>query len=517
MMSGIRLLSFFALSFIASGLGWDSLSLAQHNVISGILYNEDDSNRFMIDPPGEMTTKTLDKLVDDLAGTHVTTYIICCCAKNANYPSEAWSVYGDGFDPNLDNTQPFFGDVDPAGRDGLRRWAHNLQKMTAEGIDTNAYMIERSRKKGISPWISIRMNDAHDAPLKESPLHSRFFMDHPEFRRKTGSVGAWTDVCLDYGRPEVRAHAMALIEEVCSRYDMDGLELDWNRFPLHLKEGEEDLYRDVLTEWMGEVHEVVKSAEDKWGHPIHLVARVSARPEVAYGIGLDAVEWARKGFIDHLIVAPFWATTDFNIPVEKWIENLQGTGVGVTAGLEARVQPYPGGPSLPNTPDRRRGAALAMLSRGSQGIYLFNYFEVPSAYHDLLNELDSEEVLRQKNRTYEVTYTDIQIPGDPIPAHLPKTIGKHESAEFEIPIGPKPLPSEVTLSVVYESTSDNPIYFPVKLNGDPVGRIDYTGRMPIDFRALTEGTNRFEIANGMDYPIVIKQVDLQISPEDDSR
>ncbi len=485
--------------------------------ITGILYNEDDSNRFMIDPPGEMTTETLDKLVDDLAGTHVTTYLICCCAKNANYPSEAWSVYGEGFDPELGNDQPFFGDVELGSRETLRRWAHNLQKMTAEGIDTNAYLIERCRKQGISPWISIRMNDAHDAPLAKSPLHSRFLREHPEFKRKPGPISAWTDICLDYGRPEVRDHAMALIKEVCSRYDMDGLELDWNRFPLHLKEGEEELHRDTLTEWMGEVRKVVRDAEKKWGHPILLVPRVSARPEVAYGIGLDAVEWAKRGIIDHLIVAPFWATTDFNIPVEEWIEELEGTGVRVTAGLEARVQPHPGGPTVENTLDRRRGAALAMLGRGSEGIYLFNYFEIPANHQHLLNELDREEALLKRPRTYTVTFTDIAIPGKPIPAPLPKTIGKKESAEFEIPIGPKPLPSDVSLSVVYESTSDNPVYLPVTLSGDPIGRIDHTGKLAIDFRALKSGTNRIEITNGMDYPAVIKQVDLDIVPEGSSK
>ena len=191
------------------------------------------------------------------------------------------------------------------------------------------------------------------------------------------------------------------------------------------------------------------------------------RPEVAYGIGLDAVEWAKRGIIDHLIVAPFWATTDFNIPVEEWIEKLEGTGISVTAGLEALVRPTPGGPTIPNTVERRRGAALAMLGRGSRGIYLFNYFEIPSNHPDLLNELDREEALLKRPRTYTVTYTDITIPGKPIPAPLPNTIGKKQSADFEIPIGPKPLPSDVFLSIVYESTSDNPIYLPVEPEWGP--------------------------------------------------
>lgn len=482
----------------------------------GVIYNEDDSNRFVLDPPGEMTRRRLDQMVDDLAGTHVTVYSICCCAKHANFPSETWSMYGEGFDPNLGDDQPFFGDVEPEARHTLRRWAHNLQKMNEEGIDTNAYLIARCREKGISPWISVRMNDAHDAPLERSPLHSRFYMEHPEFRRKTGPLQSWFDRALDYGEPAVRENAMAFIREVCFRYDLDGLELDWNRFPLHLKEGEEDLHRDILTEWIGEVSEIVQEAEVKWGHPILLVARVSARPEVAHGIGLDAVEWAKRGFIDRLIVAPFWATTDFDIPVDRWIALLEGTGVPVTAGLEARVQPIPGGPTIENTADRRRGAALAALGRGSHGIYLFNYFEIPASNPDLLRELDSTDALLRLPRTYTITHTDISIPGKPIPVPLPRTLAKKESAEFNLPIGPKPIDSEAHLSLRFESTSDNPIFLSVSLNGDPVGRVDPAGRVEIDARSLLAGDNLIGIDNNMDYPVTINLVELTITPRMES-
>lgn len=109
------------------------------------------------------------------------------------------------------------------------------------------------------------------------------------------------------------------------------------------------------------------------------------------GIGLDAITWAKRGLIDHLIVSPNWGTTEFDIPLEQWIEQLNGTRVGVTAGLEALIQSYPGGPALPNTPERRRGAAMAALGRGSQGIYLFNHYDIGSKLPYLLKEIGSVE------------------------------------------------------------------------------------------------------------------------------
>ncbi len=191
---------------------------------------------------------------------------------------------------------------------------------------------------------------------------------------------------------------------------------------------------------------------------------------------MDAVTWARRGLIDHLIVAPFFFTTDYDIPVEQWRELLAGTGVGVTAGLEIRVQPYPGGPLLPNTPERRRGAALAHLARGSQGIYLFNYFEsrseAGSALWQLFNEMGSPEALAKRDRSYVVTFVDIQVPGKPIPAALPKRLAAKESAQFRLFIGPKPRAGdlgEVRLTLQRENAGEScPVR--VALNGkEPVG------------------------------------------------
>ena len=40
-------------------------------------------------------------------------------------------------------------------------------------------------------------------------------------------------------QPEVREHYIKLVREVCTRYDMDGLELDFVRFWLYFRPGRE--------------------------------------------------------------------------------------------------------------------------------------------------------------------------------------------------------------------------------------------------------------------------------------
>ncbi len=70
-----------------------------------------------------------------------------------------WDVHGRGFDPTRDDQQPYFGDTPQSDRDALRRWAHNLRLMLDAGVDPMKQMIDRCRQKGISPWVSVRIND----------------------------------------------------------------------------------------------------------------------------------------------------------------------------------------------------------------------------------------------------------------------------------------------------------------------------------------------------------------------
>ena len=53
-------------------------------------------------------------------------------------------------------------------------------------------------------------------------------MEHPDLGRELGSG-------YDFAQQGVRVHYLAFVGELMQQYDCDGIELDWMRFPEHVK------------------------------------------------------------------------------------------------------------------------------------------------------------------------------------------------------------------------------------------------------------------------------------------
>ena len=415
--------------------------------MKGIALNEDDSHFFFSRTPEQMTEAGVDAWVDTYVGTQVRELMLCTNAMRCNVSGMAKQAIYDGFDPNAGDEQPYFAGVAPAERAGVRRWAINALLLHQRGIDPYARWIAGCRSAGISPWISMRMNDVHNVDRLDHPLHDRFWREHPEFLRVPWRFVSWPDRAFDYGRPEVREYQMAFVRQLIDRYDVDGLELDWMRFGYHFWPGHEAEGCAQLTEFTAEVRRLLDARARELGHPIRLAARVPSRPDTACGLGMNAVTWARGGLVDLLVITPFWETIETDMPVELWKELLAGTSTLLAAGLELNVRPYPGAASQVNTLETVRGAAASLLDRGADRLYLFNYMDCDTAmesqeeYHQVLREAGSLETMAGKVRRHVVTYPDVCAPGEARAAALAGTHPPRGLAEFRLATGPAPLPA----------------------------------------------------------------------------
>ncbi len=411
-----------------------ALAEAEAKARSVFVINEDNSHFYGSRQAGDMTMEGLHAFVDQYAGSAVTHLFLCPNAMRASFRSKTreaiWDVTGD--------------EKMPPPEKG--RWPHNARLLHERGLDPYSVWISRCRERGISPWLSMRMNDVHNVTEKDNYMHSTFWRKHPEYWRVPHDKGGgWTDRALNYAHAPVREHNMAFIRELLERYDPDGIELDWMRFGYHLTPGAEREEGHILHTFVREVRALTQEWATKRGHPIRLSVRIPSHPDAAAGLGMDGVAWARDGLVDMLVPCPFWASSDFDIPVELWKQRLGEAArkVVVAPGLEHNARPWPDGEPTANSLGSVYGFAASAWARGADGIYLFNFMDSRTRpvsmdeYRTLVGKGVGREFVAAVEKRFPVCYRDTVPRGFPNGVALP--IKGHAGGEFGINIGAKPI------------------------------------------------------------------------------
>jgi hypothetical protein len=200
---------------------------------------------------------------------------------------------------------------------------NRMKEFVDAGHDLVRLSAERARQKGIAFYISWRMNEGHDVRRDGSPLQSRFWREHPEFRIGGPDARSLWGRAMDFSHPEVRDYQFALIRELCTRYSVDGLELDFVRFGKFFPTttAEEERFR-ILG---GFVERVRRMLDDEAGG-VPLCARVPSRPDLAEEMGLDVAAWAADGLLQMVNVAPFIVTQP-DAEIEEYRAALPGAAL----------------------------------------------------------------------------------------------------------------------------------------------------------------------------------------------
>ncbi|MFH1007285.1 MAG: hypothetical protein V1800_07265, partial [Candidatus Latescibacterota bacterium] len=413
----------------------------------------------------KMTVEGLREMVDHyVQGTQVRQLLFCPNAMCASFASEV-----------LDPIWHGHGDPEAIRLAHADRWRENALLLHERGMDPYAIWIGYSRELGVSPWLSMRMNDVHNVDDPSSFMHSTFWKENPQFRRVTDRFDRWTDRAFDYGHKAVRDHHIGFVRELFERYDFDGLELDWMRFGFHFRPGHEAEGIPLLTAFMAEVRQLADEHAARRGHPIQIGARVPSRPGTAKGLGMDAITWAKKGLIDMLVVTPFWASIETDMPIEAWKALLGESPVVLAAGLEVLIRPYPDASAgFTNNAETVRGTAASLLHRGADRIYLFNYMDSETTtssqedYLKILREAGSLETATAHPRRHVVTYSDTWAPGEPEVYALPIHLEEGQTAAFRIHIGPRSATGDVKVFVgLGEEGSRETTLLEVCVNGEP--------------------------------------------------
>jgi hypothetical protein len=419
-----------------------------------VLYNSDGSNTFW---RKTFTPADVYSAVDEVADAGVTTFLF-----NPN-PSQK-GVYPGGKAGMFSYDYPRTPGFVPTERDSMyRHFNDNLQLLLRDSLDPVGMIVDRARLRGMEAFLTVRMNELHDVDNPSSPLLGDFWKSHPEYR--VGGYEGWGASALNYAIPAVREYYLALIRELCERYPVDGIELDFMRFPYYFPRDSADSpsCASLMTRFVERVRVLTRDAGRARGIPILLSVRVPSSLAASAYVGLDPVAWSRRGLVDFITVAPFLSTE----PDMHIAEYRRSCGeIPIYGCIE-----YTCGERM-MTVEEVRGASALFYAAGAEGIYSFNYFcareggQEPalSVFHDLGDPAS----LGTLEKVYTLSAAKYPIPHVSLPAPLPLKIRNGEEQTLSLTVSEPLRPDAVRLRVEFAEAEEEG-NMAIVLNGRALG------------------------------------------------
>lgn len=294
-----------------------------------------------------------------------------------------------------------------------------LSQFMLEGGDLVAEFVVHCRRRGLSPIVSLRMNDYHGAETHdllldalrgrpppaearfspgEAATQSRFLLEHPEYRLKPDPadytradtaerlryiaeparrIRLRTARVLNWAIPEVRALKLGFIRELAGQYDLDGLELDFMRWSALFRLDETALEERIAI-MVGFIRET-RAILDRTAPPgkkRRLGVRVPLRLSGHAPLGLDLPRWVAAG-VDFFNLSCHYLTEQQS-DLAAIHQQVSATPLFLeltfaNANAVAVVEPGAGGGYRPTTEQQLLTAAHLAYARGAHGVSLFNF------------------------------------------------------------------------------------------------------------------------------------------------
>jgi len=391
----------------------------------------------------------LDKTYAPIEDTQVGAHFWCVGEHTARWKSDVLELVGDVHGRRYESAQAY-------------TFNENILAMLERGEDPQAAAIERGHELGMHVYASIRMNDNHFGGAQPEDLqrmhHSeltRMRIEHPEWVLGD-QTSEWFALSWNFEVPEVREHRFEHLKEVCSLYDWDGVELDWQRHAFHLPNDHGYRLRYVITDLQRAIRRMTDGLAEKRGRPFYLAARVSGTLEMCRRIGYDIPTWVNEGLVD-IVIPAGGAATDPSIDVKAFKELCRGTDIAVYPGFDGGLPGEHVGPEDPSTKDTLRTRAIASRYHrdGADGTYVFNWHSDRDTRRELLSTIGKAETLRRKSKVYAATHRLLVKQGEWRGAY------KNDRIMGEVPVAMKRTLTgdgpTITVDVADDLTADAPV------------------------------------------------------------
>jgi hypothetical protein len=373
---------------------------------------------YMYEPP--MTKEEYEAPVDEIAGTPVDALLFEIGSGVMLYDTKVGELWGHNVKgwPAL-----------------VFRRAHQNAKMLIEaGYDPLRVICDRAHLKGILFYPSlIVQTGGGPGPREGNMRRSNFSFDnrHLEIGAGGGVDPKFPGLTLfDFKHPAVRQERFKLIEELLTRYPVDGFELQLAH-KYYFRPDEVEAGRKIMTEWIGKIYRTVKAS----GKTRELVIRIDCRPEVCESSGLDIREWIRQGIVDVLVGEPAFRdhvdqTADFR--------PLVAAAKGSTCRIHAVLNSTVGSDRLLESPiPMTRAAACNYWTQGVEGLYLAQWqqnWPYPASFYERLRELPHPDVMAPKDKYYYIPTVTCRNPEKSVEMRLPEDLKLNQTTRVTLPV-----------------------------------------------------------------------------------
>lgn len=245
--------------------------------------------------------------------------------------------------------------------------------------DPVALTLNTAREIGLGAFLSYRMNEIHYLQDEACPTHSAFWRERRDCRIQPGGArhrDRPVAAPLNYLLPEVRDRYYAILSELVGRYDIDGLELDFQRHPWLFPDDGIDEGREALTSFVARIRKRLDEEGERRNKRLLLGVRVPHTLERCARAGIDPAAWDRNRLLDMVNVSPHFRTSlEVDIPgFKKAVPNSR-----VYGEMHFITQSGQAPSGFTNNIHRRtprevyETCALSFLDRGADGLSFFNF------------------------------------------------------------------------------------------------------------------------------------------------
>ena len=320
-----------------------------------------------------------------------------------------------------------------------------MRALAEVGYDTLGLATDFCHQNDIECFFSLRMNDIHDSFTDW--LLCAWKREHPEYmfgKPEDWSKSAPRDFhrywsALDFEVPEVRDYIFRILEDVCQRYDVDGIELDWMRHPKFFRPTTDEEPAtpeqvEMMNDLVRRIRVMTERVGQRRGRPLLVSCRIALSVGCSLDLGLDIETWLREDLVDMVTVGGGYACLSMAPQVREMAELIHSYGVPVHACISGSEMEREHG-----TVEAWRGAAMNVWRAGFDGVYTFNFF--PSAPAERFSQMGSPETLKGLDKLYGVDCMDVanyagyQRAGIYAPDRLPLTLVAGGTVTAKLPVG----------------------------------------------------------------------------------